>query len=219
MKKVILTLGLALLWAPSLFGAIVFTDLGTGAPPATVGGFAMTPFSQVPQAAIPNLTLVNSIPGGSSAMAVSPAAEKRNVPGTWGTWSHGYTGAVYFFASATSGTLTLPAGTTAFYLYAEPNLGNLAISATSNGGVTGGPFTVNSNSGAHGFAFSTTTPGETITSITVTQGAPGFAIGEFGAATIAATAAVPTLSTLGLLAFVAALAAAGVFLLTARFSA
>lgn len=220
MRKLIVVISLALLAAPSMLGTIVFTDLGTTAPPASVGGVAVTPFSQAPQAAITDLTMVTSIPGGASAVAVSPSAQKRTVPGTWSTWSHGYTGAVYYVTSTTA-TLTLPANTTAFYLYAEPNLGNLTVSATANGGVTGGPFTVNSVSGAHGFAFSTTTSGEAITSITVTQGATDFAIGEFGMATAAAagTAAVPALSTIGLLAFAAALASAGVFFLTTRFSA
>ena len=36
--------------------AIVFQNLGTNAPPATIGGHTLTPFDLTPQIAIPNYT-------------------------------------------------------------------------------------------------------------------------------------------------------------------
>lgn len=180
--------------------ALVGVNLGTAAPPATVGTFAMTPFSTAAQAAIADLSSVTSIPGGpnGTTIGVSPAIQKRTVPTNWATWSHGYTGPV-FFNTVNGGTsnLLLPAGVVALYLYAEPNAnGPTNITVTPIGGA---PLTVsvNGSSGATGYGFYTTA-GETIASVTVagTVGDGGWAIGEFGVARVAQTTGIPTLSPL-----------------------
>lgn len=166
---------------------ILFSNLGTAAPPASVGGHVMTPFDQSAQAAIPDLTpgvsLVPGSPiGGSLSLGLGSESYKGSIGNGWATWSHGYTGAMYFVGYVTESTLTLPANTKAFYFYVEPNTFDVfTITATSNTGVASGPVAVNGASGANGFAFYGTA-GETITSITITadEGADGFAVGEFG---------------------------------------
>ena len=182
-RSLTLTLS-ALALAAASFAAnagIVFTNLGTGAPPASVGGHGLVPFDQGPQAAISDFTNVTAIPGGPNGTSVglSVASSKRTVGGSWGTWSHGYTGAVYYPNGATTVTLNLPAGTEAFYVYAEPDpFSYQNITATSNTGATSGVISVTGASGANGFAFHSTA-GEYITSITITADT-GFAIGEVG---------------------------------------
>ena len=164
---------------------ISFTNLGTGAPPAAVGGYTMLPFDQAAQAAIPDSydNLVTSIPGNplGGNLGISPA-NKATTPATWGTWSHGYTGAIYF-TRGTQATLTLPANTHAFYFYAEPDSGTFTLNAISDSGTSSGPIAVAGNSGATGYAFYATA-GEKITTITVTAqtGFSDFALGEFGIA-------------------------------------
>src|SRR6266478_8857200 len=103
---------------------IVSVNLGTAAPPTAVGPYFMGVFSQVPQAAIANGTSVASIPGGpgGTSLGVAPNMVKQTVGAGWATWSNGYTGAVYTeLTAATTTTVTLPASSHAFYLYAEPN--------------------------------------------------------------------------------------------------
>jgi len=160
---------------------ILFQNLGTAAPPASVAGFTMTPFDQGTQAAIANGTNVSSIPGGpnGTSIGISPVSSKGTVGVTWGTWSHGYTGAMYYSNGSTQATLTLPANTAAFYFYVNPNpFAFHAVTATTSTGETSEAIQVSGNGGANGFAFYSTA-GETITSITVTSTAD-FAVGEFG---------------------------------------
>ena len=182
----------ALALAAASFAAnadVLFQNLGTSTPPASIGGHAVTPFDQGAQAAIPNFTMVSVIPGSPVAgdLTISPAASKRTVPnGGWNSsWSHGYTGPV-FFAEATSATLTLPPNTKAFYFYAQGNVfSSHTFTVTTNGGATSGPVSVSTSpaggaDGATGFAFYSTA-GETITSISIdapTSG--GISFGEFG---------------------------------------
>jgi hypothetical protein len=184
--------GLALATASVTANAdVLFQNLGTGAPPATVGSHTVTPFDQAPQAAIAGFSDVTVIPGGpgGATISVSPAANKRTIGSGWATWSHGYTGVVYYNNGGTTATLTLPAGTKAFYVYVEPNNFNLYnISAATDSGANSGAIPVNGSSGATGFAFHTTA-GESIATITITAdaGAAGFAFGEFGISTGPAT--------------------------------
>ncbi len=51
--------------------AVTFVDLGTAAPPPTLGPCTTTAFSQVAQAAITNGTSVTSIPGGPSGASMA----------------------------------------------------------------------------------------------------------------------------------------------------
>ena len=177
--------------------AVVFTNLGVNAPPATLGTYTVTAFDQAPQAAIPEYTATTAIPGNPApgTLVLSPAGQKLTVGSTWWSghptaWGHGYTGVVYYASSVTT-QLTLPADTKAFYFYVQPNTGGTwQVTATSDSGTTSGPIPVTSWFGegaANGFAFHATA-GENITSITISiPGGGGMAIGEFGIATGAST--------------------------------
>lgn len=152
---------------------------GTAAPPPTLGPYTMTPF---PADARPEYAIVTSVasPLGGS-VGFSPSLDHRIIGSGWTTWSQGYTGDVYYTGSGTfSVTLTMPAQTGAFYLYAEPNLYQLYnITATADDG-TSVMQAVQGNSGASYYGFYGT-GGSTIDSITVTS-TTDFAVGEFGIA-------------------------------------
>jgi hypothetical protein len=163
-------------------GEIIFNGSpGTAAPPATLGGYTMTPFGVDSQA----LGNVSGVTGPTGSIGFTPALSHDTVPsGGWATWSHGYTGDVYDTAETadpTQATIMLPAGTKAFYLYAEPNdFDNFTVQATAQDGTTSGPVTVQGNSGAQYFGFYGTGDA-TIASITITcNDISGFAVGEFG---------------------------------------
>jgi hypothetical protein len=169
--------------------AIVFKNLGTAAPPPTLGVFSLASFNLAPQAAIADFTNVTTIPGSPFCgdLTTSLPVMKLVIPAAWATWSHGYTGPC-FWSNGTTLILTLPPGTGAFYFYAEPVgaiTANYTFVATTNTGTTSGDISVYSDSGATGFGFYATVPGETISTITVTCSDPdGFALAEFGAAQV-----------------------------------
>ena len=60
--------------------AVIFQDLGTGVPPATVGPVPVLAFDETPQSAIASGSLVTMIPGspippiGGSTAAAMPAS-------------------------------------------------------------------------------------------------------------------------------------------------
>lgn len=160
---------------------------GTGAPPATLGPYTMTPFAPD---TTPEGTVETQMPtpiGG--AVAFGPALTHALVGSNWATWSNGYTGDVYTDYNVLPNgdirvTVTLPPGTGAFYAYAEPNLfQDYDMSATAAGGATSGNITVYGDAGAKYFGFYATC-GHTLHSITYTDsgGDSGMAIGEFGIA-------------------------------------
>ncbi|HSD17265.1 MAG TPA: hypothetical protein VLC71_08425 [Thermomonas sp.] len=173
--------------------AIVFQDLGTNAPPAAVGGYAMTPFNQAAQAALPDSyeVTVPFIPGSPvpGNLVVSPLSFKATAGTSWwsgspGAWGHGYTGPVFYVNQNTS-VLTLPANAQAFYFYVQPNAGGVwNVVATTDSGATSPTIPVSSgpDGSANGYAFYATA-GETIQSITISvtnAPFPGMALGEFG---------------------------------------
>lgn len=216
MRRLIGVLCVALAVAAPAGAAVVFQNLGTAAPPGNLGPYAVGPFDQVVQATIADFTIVSVIPGSPipGGLDASPSLDKRTVGSSWMTWSHGYTGAVYFTGpGGTTVTLTLPPNAGAFYLYAEPvSFGSFNVTATTNDGTTSGPIAVEGNAGANGFGFYTTAAGQFITTVTVDvdAGANGFAVGEFGIA--ASTGGIPTLGGAGIGLLVLLLAAAGVVL-------
>jgi len=172
---------------------ILFHNLGTAAPPATVGGHAMTAFDLPPQAAIAEYASVSGIPGNPAgpAVMVASAMHKYTLGYSWGThaWPGSYLGPAFFSSwENNSVTLTLPPNTHAFYFYLQNNSdGNPAdtVTVTANSEVTSGPVLLNTgfwepNVGANGFAFYSTN-GEAITTITIqTTNTSGFAIANFG---------------------------------------
>lgn len=166
---------------------------GTAAPPATLGPYTMTQFGPDSQPLGEGATGVND-PAGT--IGFTPALRHDRVgtcdfdpdpPDTascWQTWSHGYMGDVYDSLAAevpTQITITLPAGTKAFYFYAEPNqFAEFSVEATAQDGTTSGPIPVQGNSGAKYFGFYGT-GSATLSFITVmTTDTSGFAVGEFG---------------------------------------
>lgn len=84
-------------------------------------------------------------------------------------------------------TITLPHGTGAFYLYAEPDeFVEYAITATAQDGTSSGPVSVEGEAGARYFGFYAHC-GSEVTTIHVvdTAGDPSLAVGEFGIAPVA----------------------------------
>jgi hypothetical protein len=166
----------------SSYAGIVFDGtLGTNAPPPTIGGYSMTPFSP------DNRTLFNlenqvfAPSYCNKTLDFSSLTSHYRIGNGWQTWSNGYTGDVYFM-NGSQITITLPFKTNAFYCYVEPNVfSTFSVQADANDGTSSGPIMVNGVSGATGFAFYTTGACN-LTSITITvdPNAFGFAVGEFG---------------------------------------
>jgi hypothetical protein len=157
-------------------GTIVFDGSpGTGAPPATLGPYTMTPFGLDPQP----FGDVAGVAGPTGNVTFSPQLDHVRVGDGWNTWSNGYTGDVYWTNGALSASVTLPAGTSAFYLYAEPNpYAVYDVTAFAQDGTTSGPIAVDGFAGAQYFGFYGQ-GGATIASVSVTSNID-FAIGEFG---------------------------------------
>jgi hypothetical protein len=163
----------------------------TSAPPGTLGGYTMTAFGTDSQPVCPavghTVTGVTD-PAGTIGFSSALSHDQATIS-CWATWSHGYTGDVYDDSITNTGaasvpaqiTITLPAGTNAFYLYAEPNVQSpFTITATAQNGTTSDPVTVNGAGGAQYFGFYGT-GGVKVASITVTSSdTSGFAVGEFG---------------------------------------
>jgi hypothetical protein len=115
-------------------------------------------------------------------VAFSIPLEHLQVGNGWATWSNGYTGDVYWNQGAGDITLTLPAGTKAFYAYAEPDaFGVETISATASNSKT---VTVtqdtNGSGGATGFGFWATGPDNIATVTFHDATSSDFAVGQFG---------------------------------------
>jgi hypothetical protein len=119
--------------------------------------------------------------------------------GTWGSWSHGYAGDVYWTDGGLSVSLALPPGAAAFYLYAQPNIQqSFEIAAQAQDGTTVSQI-VDGDGGASYYGFFAT-GGDLISSITVSS-SQEFAIGEFGIATatdVVPDGATPTIALLAL---------------------
>lgn len=148
---------------------------GTGAPPSTLGPYAMTPFGLDGQP----FELVDGVTDPAGQVNFSPSLNHTRVGQGWATWSHGYTGDVYYGESDL--TLSFPNGASAFYFYAEPNpFAVYEITAVAQDGTSSGPISVNGAAGAQYFGFYSQAPGG-IASINVTS-ATDFAVGEFGIA-------------------------------------
>lgn len=164
---------------------VTAVDLGTGLPPATLGGFTMVPYDP------------GSIAGGTPV----------TVGSGWATWGQGYTGTVYYTLTSNPLTLFL-SGVQAVYFYEEPNqFADFYMTATDSSGAQVTTL-INGYAGSAGVGFYVTNPGEYLSSITVTAtDTSGFAIGEFGiddggGRVTGVIGAVPeTGATLGFLAF------------------
>jgi hypothetical protein len=165
--------------------AVDFVDLGTAAPPSAVGPFAVTAYDLTPQSAIPDMTNTSVIPGSPFPpdTTTSVPVQKRTVGNGWTSWSHGYTGPVFYTVPIVPPLALTVAPAKAFYVYVEPAaLGqSFAVTVTTNAGGSSGPVLVDPSGGATGFGFYTTA-GESITSVTIDAdpNAEGFAFAELG---------------------------------------
>ena len=128
---------------------------------------------------------VGGVAGPGGDILFSPSLYHQRIGLGWATWSHGYPGDVYATFGPVSATVTLPPGTSAFYLYAEPNpFAVFTITAVAQDGTSSGPIAVDGFAGASYYGFYST-GSDTISSVTVSSGVD-FAIGEFGIASSSA---------------------------------
>jgi hypothetical protein len=188
-------IGLKMLMAASLpvtkAGLIPVLD-GTSAPDSTLGTYTVTSFGDDTRPAYYNYSSVTSPLGGNITFGTS--LELCEVGEKWTTWSHDYKGDVYWSGEDRYFiTLTMPAGTSAFYFYAQPyGSAEHTITASAYDGVsvvTEISQSVSGSSGASYFGFYGTN-GSVIASIVVSTKTEDFAIGEFGISMIPAPAAI-----------------------------
>ncbi|HVZ94569.1 MAG TPA: hypothetical protein VG797_08665 [Phycisphaerales bacterium] len=198
----------ALVVASGASAAVVGVDLGTGAPPAFLGGYSMSPFGDDGREVIGDVNGVGVAEGAPFGdLGFSHTLSHRQIGLGWSTWSNGYEGDVYYNSTNDlpiprgdgSGffdvTLAMPVGTAAFYLYAESDpFGLHTITAFSGNTVL--TLEVEGQGGANGYGFFTD-DGSTIDFITVSADV-GFAIGEFGAARVPAPGALALVGMGGL---------------------
>jgi hypothetical protein len=142
----------------------------------------------------------------AGAISFSPLVNHLKVGSGWATWSHGYTGDVYYadYVNGDTVTVGMPPSTSAFYFYAEPDFTfgpSFDIKVTANDG-TSLTVSVAGNAGANGFGLYSDT---FLLSLEV-KSDWGFAIGEFG---ISGISSVPEPSTY--LAGLSALGMLGLF--------
>lgn len=192
MKSLVVVAVASFVFVGAANAAIVGFDAGTGAPPALLGPYTISALPDDTRAVIGDVSDAPGSPPLSGDITFSLPLSHREIGSGWATWSHGYTGDVYYTNGATSVTIGLPAGTGAFLFYAEPNPFEVwSITAEAHDGTT---LTrdVDGSGGANGFGFYGT-GGSELASITVSSGVD-FAIGEFYGARV------PEPATLSLLA-------------------
>lgn len=182
MTKILTAIAAAFMLGATTLTADIYFDgsPGTGAPPATLGGYTMTSFDDDTRS-IPGT--VSDVSGPTGDVDLSPSLTHVEVGSGWATWSHGYTGDVYYTLGTTI-TMSLPANTVAFQFYAEPNsFGTFTMEAIADDGTSSGEIEVTGHGGAQYFGFYAD-GGDKIATITVTapSGALGLAIGDLAIA-------------------------------------
>ena len=153
--------------------------LGTGLPPATVGpGIPITPFTPDARPLFASVNTVQSgLPSGE-VITFNNICSHRRVGNGWATWSHDYTGDVYFANGATSLAIGLPISTTAFVFYVEPEpFAVYSFTVTYSGG---GSISerINGFAGAKGFAVFEHDGLGSPTGVSISS-TVSFAVGEF----------------------------------------
>jgi len=158
-------------------------SLGTGAPPAIYEGYTMETTEPETASLYSSVTEAPGLSGGDPILFSSPV-NHRKIGSGWATWSHGYTGSVYYESSREL-DMEIHEGTCAFIFYLEPNnFATFSMNVTYSNGhsivenIAGA-------SGATGIAVSKHSPEAFPTSVNiydVSGAAAGFAVGEFSMA-------------------------------------
>ncbi len=151
-------------------------EFGTGAPPSVLCGETMTPFPADTRPFGVPVTTVPSPLGGN--LTLSTPCNHQAIGFGWASWSHGYTGDIYWTVGVASLDIGVPANS-AFYLYVEPNpFALIEFEITRDGGdsVTD---SIHGQAGAKGFGFC---GGVSTVNVRTTDGFTDFAVGEFGIA-------------------------------------
>ena len=149
---------------------VVGVDLGTGLPPAVLGGYTMNPYDP------------GFITGQDYYAHLTNGSDDGGGTGGWATWGQNYTGNVYVSLSSSALTINLAGNVSAVYFYMEPNaFQDFTMTATDSSGTQVSTI-INGNHGSAGVGFYVDVPGSSyLTQITVTSTDPsGFAVGEFG---------------------------------------
>lgn len=167
-------------------GTVFTLELGTTAPPSTMGDYAVTRYVD-PGALGSTVTEIGSPPDAavSGHLVFDQGLEHQRVGNGWSTWSHGYQGDVYWFDELLLGnqlTLTLPDGTMAFQFYLAPDYFGSAEFEISSAGASR-TLSIEGQGGAQGIGFYSDTPGEALSAIRIEKLSAdfsnGFALGEF----------------------------------------
>ena len=176
--------------------AIVAVDTGTGAPPGTLGPYSISALPFDTTAVYSDVTSAPGNPPLTGDVGFSIPCSLRHIGMGWMTWSHGYTGVVYFTNYSTSVRLDIPDDTAAFLTYVEPNpFSWQSITATAQDG-TSLTLQVHGSSGANGFGFYGT-DGDEIVTVTISSGTD-FAFGELYGALIPEPGSLSLLGLAGL---------------------
>lgn len=186
--------------------ALTITPLGTDAPPTSFippGSAQSFPLIPAIDDTTPILDIVTSVAfAPEKHVLFSIPMQHRAIGEGWATWSHGYTGDVYYAMGAPSVTMTFDqADMQAFYFYVEPGpfgLWDFTISATSDDGHSASiDATIEGFAGAQGFLIATDGVRK-LSAITVTPASADFSIGEFGwSKTVPAPGALALLAVAG----------------------
>ncbi len=203
----LLTTGLLTGWGSAL-AAVQFEQI-----PATMawntitslGGVPVKPFELASQVAIADSTLgITTIPGvpspATGSLTIAPDVHKSTMPTTrLIQFANNYAGPSFgTYRGEQTVTLTLPPRATAFYVFAAPNTARspFSVSASTDSGATSGTYAVTIDNSppavslVPGIGFYTTTPGETIQTVSIQVSAPyGLSLAVFG---LAQTASAPT---------------------------
>jgi len=154
-------------------------NLGTDAPTAEL--IAEYGFLSNEVNGLADYASVTSIPMTYSSIGVASSVSVRTIGSSWMTWSHGFTGHVYYSeGGALTNTLTLPEHCLGAIVYVESDAyGLFDFTYTSDGIAT--PLTltdVNGSGGAAGVAFLSDTGYLNTVVISTETSAGGFAFGE-----------------------------------------
>jgi hypothetical protein len=157
------------------------TSVGTAAPPDTLGGHPMTAFGPDPSPLMQDVTSITDPCDIEGSITFSAGMNHRHIGSGWMTWSHGYTGDVYYNNLHQDVVVSLPEVTNcAIYFYIEPDpfTPEHSFTITADDGTSATFSALGSAGAAYCGIF-----GAAIQSFTIHDNdSVGYAIGEFGIA-------------------------------------